>query len=101
MSGISAHQVGHIAQLSQIPITPQEEEALAAAFTETLEVVEELKKVATKGVEPAHHVTGLENVTRDDAVDEHQMLSQEEALSNAHQTHQGYIVVEQVLSSDA
>lgn len=92
--------VSHIAKLANIPITSEEEKKLEQAFEETLAVVSELQSVNVEGVEPTFQVTGLENVMRDDVVDEKRMFTQEQALANANQTHDGYFVVPQVISQD-
>ncbi len=92
--------VKHIAKLANIPITDQEEIALEKAFVETMAVVEELKSVDVKGVEPTSQVTGLENVWREDEVDQAHSFTQAEALANAKQTHDGYFVVSQVIDQD-
>lgn len=92
--------VAHIAKLANIPITPQKEEKLAAAFEETLSVIANLKQVNVSGVEPTHQVTGMTNMLRDDVVDEERMFSQAEALMNAKDTYDGYIVVEQILDQE-
>ncbi len=94
---ISTAQVKHIAALANIPITESEEAQLAAAFSETLATVSELMSVKVEGVEPTHQVTGLQNVWREDEVDQKSMLTQEEALANAKNTHQGYFVVERII----
>jgi len=92
--------VKHIAKLANIPITESEEKMLAATFAETLQVVEELKKVDVSGVEPTFQVTGLENVMREDVVDVDRMFSQDEALTNATASHNGYFVVPQIINQD-
>ena len=97
---MKASLVKHIAQLANIPISDDEEEAFAVAFTDTLKVVDELKEVDVTGVEPTHQVTGLTNVTRDDAVDEERMFTQEEALANGKNTHDGYFVVERLIDNE-
>lgn len=94
---IDQQLVKHIAQLAQIPVTSQEEEELATAFSQTLQVINDLKEVDVDGVEPTHQVTGLENVTRPDQVSAELMFTQKEALANAKKTHQGYFVVERVI----
>lgn len=94
---ISTSTVAHIASLSNIPITKDEEEVLAKGFTTTLNVVDQLMNVDTKGIEPTHQVTGLENVFRDDEIDKERTFSQEEALMNAKETHQGFFVVPQII----
>ncbi len=92
--------VHHIATLANIPVTPQEEEKLAEAFEETLQVINKLQEVNVTGIEPTHQVTGLKNVLREDVVDTDRMFTQEEALANAKNTHDGYIVVKQIIDQD-
>lgn len=89
--------VQRMATLANIPITPAEEKKLADGFTTTMQVVDLLKSIDTSNVEPIHQVTGLTNVLRDDIVDANQMFSQEQALANAKHTHDGFIVVDQIL----
>lgn len=92
--------VKHIAQLANIPITEEEEAALATAFTDTLKVVDELSEIDVSNVNPTHQVTGLTNVTRPDEVDSFHMFSQEEALANASKKHDGYFVVSRIIDND-
>lgn len=94
---ITTDTVKHIAELANIPITPDEGVKLAEGFNKTLAVVDELNEIDTQDIEPTHHVTGLENVFREDIVDSDRMFSQEEALQNAKDTHNGYFVIEQIL----
>lgn len=98
---ISPQQVKHIAHLAQIPIDDDEASELSSAFEETLQVIENLKKVDVDQVETTHQVTGLENILREDTVDEKRMLTQEEALQNAEQTHQGYFVVPRLIDTES
>jgi aspartyl-tRNA(Asn)/glutamyl-tRNA(Gln) amidotransferase subunit C len=97
---ITKDTVDHIAKLAKIPVTEKEKEGLAIGFNKTLAVVDELFKVEVTGVEPTHQVTGLENVLREDGVDEEKIFTQEQALSNAKNKHNGYFVVEQILNQD-
>ena len=100
MTKISKDLVKHMSRLARIPISGQEEEELAKGFNKTLEVIDNLFNVDVKGVEPTHQVTGLENVLREDKVDEKKMLTQEQALSNTKNKHNGYFVVDQILAED-
>ena len=92
-------QVKHVGDLAQIPVSEKETKTLAKDFSETLAVIDNLQSVDTKAVEPTHQVTNLENIWREDKVDRTRMLSQEEALSNAKKTHQGFFVVKQLLEN--
>ena len=97
---ISLQQVQHIAKLANLTLDPSQEETFPAAFSETLDVVDQLKVLDVTRIEPTHQVTGLENVWRDDVVVEEYMFTQSEALANAPQTHEGYFVVPQVIDKD-
>lgn len=96
-SKITTTQVSHIADLANIPVTQAEASELAAGFDQTLETIKDLQSVDVSGVEPTHQVTGLENVLREDIVDDSRTFTQEEALANAKQTHQGFFVVPRVI----
>ncbi|MCB9800739.1 MAG: Asp-tRNA(Asn)/Glu-tRNA(Gln) amidotransferase subunit GatC [Pseudomonadales bacterium] len=100
MSTITPQQVKHIANLANIPVTEGEVTDLADAFEETLDVVANLQSVDTSKVEPTHQVTGLENVLREDVVDEAHMFTQAEALANAKETHEGFIVVPIIIDQE-
>lgn len=100
MTKISVDLVKHMSKLAKIPISEKEEKELTKEFNKTLKVVDELFKVAVRGVEPTHQVTGLENFLREDKVNEKKMLSQEQALSNTRKKHNGYFVVDQILAED-
>lgn len=92
--------VHHIAHLANIPVTADEEKKLADGFSTTLGVIDRLKKVNIKDVEPTHQVGGLVNVFRDDVVDTDRMFTQEQALTNAPQSHNGFFVVDQILDQE-
>lgn len=94
---VTPRDVEHIAALAQIPVSDEEKKKFAAAFAETLEVVDQLRQVDVSKTSTTHQVTGLENVWREDVVDSKKMFTQEEALANAPHTHDGYFVVPRVL----
>ena len=97
-TAITADLVGHVATLASLPFDKAtQSEQLIEAFEETMAVIENLKEVDTKTVEPTHQVTGLENIWRDDVIDSNRMFTQEEALVNASKTHDGFFVVPPVL----
>jgi aspartyl-tRNA(Asn)/glutamyl-tRNA(Gln) amidotransferase subunit C len=96
----TAIPVAHIAKLANIPIKKEEEAKLEKAFVETLEVVSKLQAIDVSQVEPTFQVTGLENVLREDEVNQYKMFTQEEALANAAESHDGYFVVPQIIAQD-
>lgn len=94
----SPNDVDAIAKLANIPVTDEEKRTLAQGFTKVLGVLDQLKEIDVTNVEPTHQVTGLENVTREDEIDVTRMFTQDQALANTPKKHNGYVVVDQVLS---
>lgn len=91
-------QVKKVGTLANLPLTSEEQEKFSKELSETLDYVNQLESVDTKGVEPTSQVTGLENITREDIVEP--SLTQEQALQNAKSTHNGYLMVPAILSED-
>lgn len=90
--------IKHIAKLANLPITPQEEKNLEKELNETLTYIDILTQVDTKNVEPTAHVTGLENITRDDTSSP--SLSQHQALANTKKQHNGFFIVDAILENE-
>lgn len=100
MTKISTDIVKHISQLAKIPISEKEKRNLAEGFNKALAVVDELFKVNVEGIESTHQVTGLENIFREDKVNEKKILTQEQALSNTKNKNNGYFVTDQILEEN-
>lgn len=96
-SGFTPQIVHYIAQLANVPVTSAEETTLGEAFSDTIDVVAKMAELDTATVQPTHQVTGLENVMREDVIDETRMFTQEQALANAAKTYAGFFVVPQVI----
>lgn len=97
-NGFMKLDVKHIAKLANLPITNDEEKKLESQLSETLSYVDILTKVDTQNVEPTAHVTGLENITREDKASP--SLSQKQALANAEKQHEGFFIVDAILEND-
>ncbi len=63
-------EVEHIAHLARLGLSEKEVEKYATQLSSILEYVNQLKEVDTEGVVGTAQVTGLENVTRLDEVEE-------------------------------
>ena len=70
MSTITTDDVRHLAQLSNLGLSDDEINALQGDITNILDYINQLNELDTTGVEPTYQVTGLENVWRDDVVDD-------------------------------
>lgn len=63
---ITKEEVRHIAGLARIGVDENEVEKFATDLSAVLDWIEELKEVDVTDVEPTAHITGLENVTKND-----------------------------------
>jgi aspartyl-tRNA(Asn)/glutamyl-tRNA(Gln) amidotransferase subunit C len=93
MTSLSISTVKHVASLANLPLTEAEEKLFAKQLTSILDLVSQLQKADTKDVVPTSQVTGLTNVMREDEIDATRTFTQEQALSNAQKTHNGFFVV--------
>lgn len=59
-------QVKHVAQLARLGLSEKETEKFKKDFERILEFVKKLNQVKTDKVEPTAHITGLQNVMRED-----------------------------------
>lgn len=80
MTQISTSDVQHLAQLSSLQLDEAEVESLRADLENILGYIEQLSELDTSGVEPTYQVTDLENVWRDDVVDNYG-ISKDELLA--------------------
>lgn len=87
--------VDHVAKLANLSLTQEEKKLFQKQLEEILAYVSKLNEVNTEKVEPIGHITGLENVTREDEAAP--SLSQEDAIVQAPKTHSGFIKVEAIL----
>jgi aspartyl-tRNA(Asn)/glutamyl-tRNA(Gln) amidotransferase subunit C len=94
------YPVSHVAHLAHLDLAAKDVEKTSAAFAETLAVVDTLQGVDVANVQPTFQVTGLENVWREDNIDEQRMFTQAEATANAHQVMDGFFVVPQVIDAE-
>ncbi len=93
---LTTSEVRHVADLAKLKLTDEELENYRKQLSSILDLVGKLKAVNTEGIEPTNQVTHLENVFREDAVDEERMLTQEEVLSNAKRKCKGFFVVKAI-----
>lgn len=69
MTQISHDDVQHLAQLSSLQLTDDEVSALQIDLENIVGYIQQLDELDTTGVEPTYQVTDLENVWREDVVD--------------------------------
>ena len=86
-SKLTKSQVEHIAKLANLRLTRVEIKKFTSQLSETLNYIKILNELETREVKPTSHVTGLENVTRED--EPKPSLSQKEVLSGSKSVHNG------------
>ncbi len=96
MTNISIDDVQHLAQLSSLQLDATEAEALRIDLENILGYIEQLSELDTEGVEPTYQVTDLQNVWRDDVVDDYG-VGREELLLLAPESEKNQIKVPKVL----
>lgn len=96
MSTISDDDVRHLATLSNIQLAEDEAAGLRQDLTNILDYIEQLSELDTANVEPTYQVTGLQNVWRDDIVDDSGVL-REDLLNLAPEQRDSQIKVPKVL----
>lgn len=96
MTQISRDDVLHLAQLSSLQLSDTEIDALTADLGGILEYIDQLGELNTDGVEPTYQVTDLENVWRDDTVDDYG-VGREKLLALAPESRDNQIKVPKVL----
>lgn len=90
---ISTTDVKHVAKLASLPIPEDSLSKLQSQLESILGYVRVVQTAKTEGVKETSQVTDLTNVWREDVIDPDRTFSQEEALSNAKATHNGYFLV--------
>ena len=96
MTEISRDDVLHLAQLSSLQLKDEEVDALQQDIGNILGYIEQLAELDTKGIEPTYQVTGLQNIWRDDAVDQ-SGVTREQLLALAPESRQNSVKVPKVL----
>ena len=96
---LSSDDIKKIAKLASLPMIDDETAKFATQFTQTIGVVDELSEVDTSSVSPTYQVNNLQNVTREDVVDNERILPQELAIREAKKTSNGYIVVDRIIDN--
>lgn len=99
MKKISREEVKNIAKLADLPLTESELDLFQRQLSEVIDYnMNLLDEVNTENVKPTDHVTGLENIMREDNAEI--SLSVEEALSNTDFQYNQFFKVKRVLDKD-
>ena len=86
--------VSHIAKLANLNLKKDEIEIYESQLSTIIDYIDKLKEVDTENVPETSQVTNLENVTKEDVTSP--SLSQDEALSNTENKHNGFFKVKAI-----
>ena len=92
---IERKDVEYVAWLARLDVSEEEIELFTGQLGQVLDHAEKIKSLDTEDVEPTSHAIPLKNVMREDMV--RPCLSQEEALSNAPSSEDGYFKVPRMI----
>jgi aspartyl-tRNA(Asn)/glutamyl-tRNA(Gln) amidotransferase subunit C len=92
---ITDAQVLHVAALARLKLAPDEVKRFQKELDSILEYMDLLSEADTTGVEPLHHPFPMANAFRPDEARPGQGLN--DALANAPQREESYIVVPKVI----
>jgi len=93
---LSKEEILHLAKLAGLTISDSQLEKLPNDLSSVIEYMSKIKTLDTTGVKETSQVTNLKNVFREDIIEKDRMLTQEETLSNAKSTYNGYFKVKAI-----
>lgn len=95
--GLSTDDVKHLGKLANLPIDEDKISKYKDQLTETLKYIENLSELDTTSVEPAHNITGMENIGFEDGVKNERGFTQEQALEGSKNTKKSSFVVKRIM----
>ena len=95
---LTTQDVERIAALANLTLSADLLSTIPAQLSAIIDLVNKLQEVDTTNVEPTSQVTGMTNVFREDVVEP--SFTQEEALSNAPRSDNGYFVVDAIFDNE-
>ncbi len=96
MAQITASDVAHLAQLSNVSLTNEETDQLVGELSAIVGYISQLSKLDTTGVEPTYQVGGQQSVWQEDEETD-QAASPQDLLAIAPSVQEGQIKVPKVL----
>lgn len=95
---LSKEEINHIAGLARVGLNDDQEiEMYQKDLSAILDYFNELKELDTNNVEPIAHITGMQNVYRNDSHRDYGSIGKDQILKNAPEVKDDYIKVKSVL----
>ncbi len=94
---LTKEEIKHIAELARLDLNEEELKMYGEQLSSVLKYIEQLQEVNTEDIEPTAQVTGLENVLREDEVEDWSEPEKYNAISQAPSLEKKQIKVKRVL----
>ncbi len=94
---LTKKEIEHIATLARLKLTDEELKKYGSQLSDVLSYIDQLKEVDTEDTEPTAQVTGLQNVLREDVIEDWDKQEIKEALKMAPEIEDRQIKVKRVL----
>ncbi len=94
---LTQEEIKHIAHLARLDLSEEELKMYGEQLSSVLKYIEQLQEVDTEDIEPTAQVTGLENVLREDEVEDWLESEKYNAISQAPSLEEKQIKVKRVL----
>ncbi|MFH1427718.1 MAG: Asp-tRNA(Asn)/Glu-tRNA(Gln) amidotransferase subunit GatC [Patescibacteria group bacterium] len=94
---LKKQEIKKIADLARLELTDEELKTYGSQLSDVLEYIDQLKEVDTSDVQPTAQVTDLENITREDKVEDWPKDEVESALAQAPEREGKFVKVKRVL----
>ncbi len=89
--------IQHIANLARLELTDEELETYGSQLSNILNYIDQLREVDVSGVEPTAQTAGLENIFREDEIEEWDKEEARAALEQAPELEDGQVKVKRVI----
>jgi len=90
---LTDEEILHVAKLASLFLSTEEIEKFKPQLISIIDFISKLSDIDTSKVLANTKTTNLVNVFREDKIDPERQLTQDEALSNALETHNGYFKI--------
>lgn len=97
---ITKEAVAKVAKLANLSLTDSEIDNFTPQLAEIFNYINQLAEVDTDKVAPTAQVSNLNNVTREDTIDENRVLDQKEAIGQSAKTEKNMFVAKAVIDND-
>jgi len=94
---LTEQKVKHITSLAKLVLSSTETSKFQKQLSEIFQYFKNLEALNTSKTEITSQVTNLENVTREDKINQDQAISQKEALGNTKEKHSNLFKVKAIL----